>query len=125
MVRFSMEKIQDDAPVDADGEEKPRPWLRAIFSGAVFGGLGAAATHWMAYHSTSLADRGKVSFARNWTSAVVGVASGTVAMYGTLRADDAPTRSVFKDPSDTPDTKIDAASAQHGSVIASPGERSL
>lgn len=121
-----MEKIQQDAPIEQPGDETPRPWVRAIFSGMLFGGLGAAAMHWLGYHSTSLPDRIKGGFGRKWTSAVAGAASATVAMYGTLRADDAAERRVFKEePADTPGTKVRGESVRHEQVIASPGQRSL
>lgn len=118
-----MEKIQSVTPIEADGAAKPRPWLRAVFSGAVFGGLGAAAMHWLAYHSTSIENRAKASLGRNWMSGVAGVASGVVAMYGTLRAEDAPPRSVFEVPSDTPGTAVNAASAQRDDVVAPAAQR--
>lgn len=119
-----MEKIQAATPVEPAGKEAPRPWVRALFSGAIFGTLGAAAIHWLGYHSVAPVERSKTTFGRNWTAAITGVASGMVAAYGTLRADTDAPRSVFPD-KETPDVHVAGDSVEHANLLDSPGARSL
>lgn len=121
-----MEKIQSATPAEKGEERSSRPWIRALMGGAVFGGLGATGAYWLGHHSLSPAERLKPAFGRKWTSVIAGVATGTVAMYGTMRAEDKPPRSVFPEmPSGSPNATVLHDSLEHDGVIASPGERSL
>lgn len=117
-----MDQIRAATPVEDANAQAPRPWLRAIFSGAVFGILGAAAANWLSLHSQPRLTRERINFGRKWVTGVAGVASGAVAIYSTLRpADHAP---VGVD-NDGPSTHVQADSAVHGSKVLSAGERSL
>lgn len=120
-----MDPMQASSSVPEPDEKSPRPWARALLSGTVFGGLGAAAMHWIGFHSHAPAQRASTTLSRKWITAIAGAASGSIAMYGTLRADDAPPRSVFPEPGDRPDTHILAESVHRERMIPSPGERSL
>ncbi len=121
-----MDPIQAATPVNKNDEKLSRPWLRAILSSAVFGTIGAAAMNWLGYHGLPIAERAKPSFGRNWMTLIGGVASGTVAFYGTMHAEDAPPRNV-KALVDTnaPAATISADSVELESTVLSPVERSL
>lgn len=119
-----MDQIHAEKPVEKTDAPKSRPWGLALLSGAVFGGLTAAAANWLGLHSQPLVNRGRVNFARNWATGIAGVSAGAVAMYGTLHADNEAPHGVHNE---TPNSSIDASEAEHhgNSRIPSPGERSL
>lgn len=119
-----MDQIHAATPVEKTDVQTPRPWGLAVLSGAIFGGLAAAATNWLGLHSQPFINRGKVNFARNWATGIAGVSAGAVAVYGTLRSAEEPPHGVHNE---APDAKIDASEVEHhgNARILSPGERSL
>lgn len=118
-----MDSIHSEKTVEPE-VPRSRPWGLALLSGAVFGGLAAAAANWLGLHSQPLMNRGRVNFGRKWATGVSGVAAGAVAMYGTLHAPDEAPPGVHNE---VPTGKIHAAEAEHKghARIPSPGERSL
>lgn len=119
-----MDPIHSETPVEPEQTQRSRPWGLALLSGAVFGGLAAAAANWLGMHSQPLINRGRVNFGRKWATGVSGVAAGAVAMYGTLHAPDEAPPGVHNE---VPTAKINAGEAEHkgNARIPSPGERSL
>jgi hypothetical protein len=120
-----MDPIQVDKATRVGDEKPSRPWLQALFSGAVFGTMGAAAMSWLGHHSVPKIDRAKPSMGRSWMTALGGLASGTVAVYGTLHQEKPP--SVAHDASHRaiPEKTVATHSVQMDSTVRSPGERSL
>ena len=117
MLDFSMDKIRAATPVEDANVKTSRPWIRAIMSGAVFGGLAAAAANWLALHSQTRLRRHHITFGRQWLTGVAGVASGAVAMYSVLRpAEDAP-KGVDND---GPSMQVQAETVEHGSKVNAP-----
>lgn len=111
----------------SEGDVKPSlPWGRAVFSGAVFGALGAAAMSWLGHHSIPAVERAQARLGRNWMTALGGIMSGTVAVYSTLHEEDkAPKVAHEEAHQNRPDPKVAKESVQMESTVLSPGQRSL
>ena len=124
MVDFTMDEIRAATPVEDANVKTSRPWLRAVLSGAVFGGLAAAAANWLALHSQTRLRRHDITFGRHWVTGVAGVASGAVAMYSTLRPADQAPKGVDND---GPNSQVQAETIEHGNKLQalSQGERAL
>lgn len=125
VLRCSMDSVQVDKATRVDDEKPSRPWLQAVLSGAVFGTLGAAAMSWLGHHSIPAIDRAKPSIARNWMTALGGLASGTVAVYGTLHVEKPPSVAHDEPHKSVPEKTVATHSVQMDSTVRSAGERSL
>lgn len=103
---------------------KSRPWGMALLSGAVFGGLAAAAAHWVGAHSQPLIMHGKKGLFHRWTTAAAGVTAGAVAVYGAMRSAEEPPKGIENE---RPSLKIAASDAEHhgNAAVFSAAKRSL
>ncbi len=122
--KFSMDPMHIAAHEKEPDAPKSRPWGMALLSGTVFGGLAAAATHWVGLHSQPFIMHGKKDLFRNWATAAAGLSAGAIAVYGALRSAEEPPKGIEND---RPGVKIAASDAEHhgNAKIASPGERSV